>query len=108
MNRLASDRTDTGKALFELGQTVATPGALEALEQSKQTPAEFLARHQKGDWRGLNTDDKWANEDAVRYEGDSKRQRRVLSAYRTNMDVKIWIITEADRSVTTILLPSEY
>ena len=104
MIRSDQPRRDAGKPLFTLGQTVATPGALEALTQSNQTPIEFLARHLRGDWGELCDDDKVANDNAL----DPERPCRILSAYQTANGTKIWIITEWDRSVTTILLPSEY
>jgi len=96
--------TDTNRLLpkFFLGRTVATPGALRALEQANQNPFEFLQRHQAGDWGELCEEDKRENEFSVR------NGFRILSAYRTRNEVKIWIITEADRSVTTFLLPHEY
>ena len=87
---------------FSLGRLVATPGALTALSAANQAPFEFLARHQCGDWGDLSPEDKAENDLSVQ-EGF-----RILSAYRTRTNVKIWIITEADRSVTTILLPEEY
>jgi len=87
---------------FPLGQTVSTPAAIEALNDSGQSPALFLNRHVSGDWGDLCEDDKQANEDALIH-GD-----RILSAYRTAKGVKIWVITEADRSSTCILLPEEY
>ena len=87
---------------IELGRTVATPGALAALEKSHQTPAEFLSRHEIGDWGEVCAEDWAENELSVR-EGF-----RILSAYRLTAGVKIWVITEADRSVTTLLLPEEY
>lgn len=90
------------KALFELGQVVATPGALEALNEAGQKPDEFLYRHVTGDWDNLDPHDQKENERAI------KVGNRVFSAYQTNKGVKIWVITEWDRSVTTLLLPSEY
>ena len=87
---------------FPLGQVVATPGALEALEQSGQSPAMFLNRHVVGDWGNVDDEDKQANDQAL-IEGT-----RLLSAYRLSDGTKIWIITEADRSSTCLLLPSEY
>lgn len=90
------------KPQFPLGQTVATPGALDALEASGQTPLEFLKRHVRGDWGEVDEEDSEANDNALE-SGD-----RVLSAYRTRRGDRIWIITEADRSATTILLPEEY
>jgi hypothetical protein len=88
--------------LFELGRIVATPGALRALEKAEQQPAEFLDRHVKGDWGDLGDEDKQENEFSVR------NGFRILSAYTTSAGEKIWIITEADRSATTLLLPEEY
>jgi hypothetical protein len=87
---------------FNLGMIVATPGALEALENSGQTPAEFLSRHANSDWGDVDAADAAENELSVA-EGF-----RILSAYKTRNGVKLWVITEADRSATTILLPDEY
>jgi hypothetical protein len=90
------------KVLFDIGQTFMTIGAREALEESNQTASEFLSRHQSGDWGDVCEEDRRENEFSVR-EGF-----RILSAYRTSQNEKIWVITEADRSSTTCLLPSEY
>jgi len=87
---------------FELGRTFITPGALEALEEAGQSPAEFLGRHQAGDWGELSEEDRKENELSLEH------GFRLLSAYRTVKGVKLWVITERDRSATTILLPSEY
>ena len=87
---------------FALGETLITPGAQEALENSGETAIHFLRRHMSCDWGEISEDDAQENELALR-EGF-----RLLSAYRTSKGQKIWIITEADRSATTILLPSEY
>jgi hypothetical protein len=87
---------------FSLGQLVATPGALEAMQRSGQTSDFFLDRHMRGDWGAVNLEDWRLNDEAL------KDGSRILSAYRTLKGTKIWIITEADRSVTTILLPDEY
>ncbi len=87
---------------FELGQIVATPGALEALNIARQTPGEFLQRHSEGDWGLVDAHDRRENELGV------TNNLRVLSSYILCTGEKIWIITEADRSATTILLPSEY
>ena len=88
---------------LELGQIVSTPGALQALVDADQAPAEFLARHEAGDWGEVGAEDWQENELSVR-DGF-----RILSAYTLGKTgVKIWIITEADRSATTILLPEEY
>ena len=89
-------------ARFSLGQTYITPGAEEALMIAGQTGIEYLRRHMCGDWSELSDEDARENELSLR-EGF-----RVLSAYRTAKGQKLWIITEADRSSTTILLPSEY
>lgn len=86
-----------------LGQIVITEGALDAFVAALMSPGPFLARHKRGDWGELGEEDTIANDLAV-LDG-----MRVLSAYRlTPTNVKIWIITEWDRSVSTILLPSEY
>ena len=87
---------------FPLGQVVATPGALEALERSGQAPEFFIQKHLSGDWGDVDRGDQKANEDALR-DGE-----RLLSSYYTLRGEKLWVVTEADRSVTTILLPSEY
>jgi hypothetical protein len=89
-------------ASFEVGRIVATPGALEALEVSGETPATFLHRHVVGDWGDLDEHDRAENDLSV------KEGFRLLSAYTLRDGTRIWIITEADRSSTTILLPSEY
>ena len=89
-------------ARFPLGRVVATPGALKALEQANENPFEFLARHQAGDWGELCEEDKKENEFSI------QNGFRILSAYRTRNNTKIWVITEADRSATTLLLPEEY
>lgn len=93
---------------FLPGQIVATPGALKALEESGQTPGEFLALHLAGDWGDeLSGYDKLLND--LSLEDGS----RLLSSYRTTKGEKIWIITEAEddtgkRVATTVLLPTEY
>ena len=90
------------KPLFTLGQMVATPGALAALEKAGQQPGDFLARHVTGDWGEAPPEDVEENEFSLRY------GFRLLSAYRTSAGDKLWVITEADRSSTCILLPEEY
>ncbi len=90
------------KVLFSLGSVYLTVGARETLENSNQTAAEFLARHQSGDWGDVCKDDKIENELSV------IQGYRILSSYKTSKDVNIWVITEADRNPSTILLPSEY
>lgn len=93
--------TISNKPLFQLGQVVATPAALSLLDEHNKTPAEFLRRHNSGDFGDLCQEDKDANDAAVKH-GD-----RIFSSY-TIADDKIWIITEADRSSTCLLLPEEY
>ena len=84
-----------------LGRVVATPGALKLLSEIGEDPFDYLARHATGDWGELCAFDRRQNEIALR-EG-----YRVLSSYDVLAE-RVWIITEADRSVTTILLPEEY
>jgi hypothetical protein len=88
--------------LFSLGQIVATPGALAALEKAKQPPQEFLSRHVHGEWGDLCEEDRRENEFSL------ERGFRLVSSYWTNAGTKLYVITEADRSATTILLPEEY
>ena len=88
-------------ALFPLGQIVATPGALAALERAKQPPTCFLARHAIGDWGELDPSDVAENKYSLVH------GFRLLSSYRTDAGETLWIITEADRSAT-LLLPDEY
>lgn len=87
---------------FPLGRVVATPGALAALQAAGHNPYEFLFRHRQGDWGEVPEEDRQENELSLQ-EGF-----RVLSAYHTRLGETLWFITEADRSVTTILLPHEY
>jgi len=93
---------ETGGSLFELGQVVGTPGALQALTEAGQLPAELLTRHVTGDWGDLCDEDKEENELSV------EQGFRILSAYKLQTGAKVWVITEADRSATTILLPDKY
>lgn len=90
------------KPKFPLGQMVATPGALEAMEDSSQSAQFFLHRHQSGDWGDCGKDDARSNDLAL------KSGARIFSVYHTLKGVKLWVITEADRSSTCILLPDEY
>ncbi len=83
-----------------LGQTVATPAALGVLTRPDVVAA--LRRHAAGDWGDVDDDDRAANDDAVRTGG------RLLSAYRAANGTTFWVVTEADRSVTTVLLPEDY
>jgi len=90
------------QSAFELGQIVATPGALAALRKAGQHPGEFLTRHVNREWGDLSDEDRKENDYSLEH------GFRLLSSYRTNAGDKLWIITESDRSVTTILLPEEY
>ena len=90
------------KAKFLLGRLLATPGALKALKEAGQEATEFLSRHQHGDWGELDDEDKKENDLSI------LNNWRILSAYTLKTGTRIWIITEADRSATTILLPEEY
>ena len=94
----------TGKdpVLFTLGRLVATPGAISALAVAGQMAHAFLLRQQPGDWGELSQDDKAANDLSV------TAGVRILSACLTILGERLRIIIEADRSVTTILLPGEY
>ena len=87
---------------FPFGRVVATPGALSALEKAEQLPAEFLDRHGNGDWGEVPEADKEENELSV------EQGFRILSAYTTSAGDKLWILTEADRSATILMLPEEY
>jgi hypothetical protein len=87
-------------ALFRIGRICATPNALDKLTQPDILSG--LQRHQAGDWGDLDEHDRQENDRALQ-DGS-----RLLSAYRTESGVKFWIITEADRSVTTVLLPEDY
>lgn len=87
--------------LFSLGRTLATPFARDELHRLNYSPLDLLRRHMSGDWSEMDEEDQQSNRDAIT-DGS-----RVFSAY-TIQDTKFWVITEADRSSTTILLPSEY
>jgi len=95
-------RTPAGRPLFSLGQVVATPGAIDALVEANAAALEFLVRHSRGDWGDLCEEDRQANEYAVGH------GLRIFSSYRLSTGTKLWVITEHDRSVTTLLLPLEY
>lgn len=87
---------------FPLGQIVATPAALALLEEYQVSPLDLLARHVSGDWGELPAEDAALNDMALKLEG------RLLSSYPIAANTKIWVITERDRSVTTVLRPEEY
>jgi hypothetical protein len=90
----------SGQAKFPIGQIVATPNALASIANDEILLA--LSRHVQGDWGTLDKEDWNANEQALQHGG------RLLSAYHSSQNVKFWIITEADRTVTTVLLPEDY
>lgn len=91
------------KPLFRLGQVVATPEALAALEEANESAMPLIQRHHHGDWGNLCDEDQQLNDEAV------KDGSRILSSYVLEAtSQKIWVITEADRSSTTILLPEDY
>jgi hypothetical protein len=92
----------TNKPLFDLGRLAATAGALAALEKTRQNAVEFLARHVTGDWGELPVEDRAENHLS------SQQGFRLLSSYRTPAGDKMWVITEADHSATTLQLPEEY
>lgn len=89
-------------ALFPLGRVVATPAALEALAASSVPPIELLERHRSGDWGNVPAEDAKENERSVRH------GYRILSSYPVGGSWMIWVITEADRASTCLLLPEEY
>jgi hypothetical protein len=93
---------NTDEKSLSLGTVVATPGALAALEEARESSLGFLMRHASRDWGEVPPEDWEENEFSI------EKELRVLSAYTLRSGQKIWIITEADRSVTTILLPDEY
>ena len=92
----------TNGSKFDLGRIVATPGALDAFAESDENSRVFLSRHASGDWGEVCKSD-WEENELALGQG-----WRLFSVYRLRDGTKIWIITEADRSATTLLLPSEY
>ena len=92
----------TASPRFPLGQLLSTPGAIAALQAAGLTPLSLLVRHAAGDWGDLDAEDKQLNELALQDGG------RIFSSYCFAGSTKVWIITEADRSATTVLLPEEY
>ena len=87
---------------FSPGQVVVTPGFLEAIHNTGDRIVPYLLRHVQGDWGELDAHDVRENEFSL------QRGLRLLSAYRLSDNTKFWVITEADRSATTFLLPEEY
>ena len=92
----------SARVTFSLGQVVATPGALNVFADAEEEYLPYLMRHARGDWGTVSPEDAQANDDALR------GGERLLSAYRLPDGTKIWIVTEADRSSTCILLPEDY
>lgn len=101
-NELITTATNSTTPRFPLGQMVMTQGAATALDEAEQSPFEFLSRHQRGDWGDLGEADKRENELSI------KKGFRILSKYHTSEGEALYIITESDRSATTILRPDEY
>ena len=92
-----------GAPLFDLGRVVATPGAMDLLVRAGENPAHLLERHASGDWGQVPPEDARENEQSLKYGW------RLMSSYPVgDAGERIWVITEADRSITTILLPEEY
>lgn len=87
--------------LFHPGRTVATPAALQTMEVHGVSPQHLLLRHVQGDWGDLSEEDQEANADALASGG------RLMSSYKMGEET-VWVITEWDRSSTTLLMPSEY
>jgi hypothetical protein len=87
---------------FELGQLVMTPGADRAMHTAGHIPPEFLLRHKNGDWGELPAEDVQENEWSL------QNGARLFSAYATRREESLWVITEWDRTATTLLLPEEY
>lgn len=90
----------TGK--FPLGTVVLTPGAIDALLRGEETPTPMLIRHVTGDWGEVSEEDQQANAQALR------NGERLLSAYTTKLGDRLWVLTEANRECTTVLVPDEY
>ena len=99
---MSADNCNDSTKTFSPGKICATPGALAVLEKAAIEPASLLRRHLSGDWGDLDDHDKAVNRQGI------ELGLRVMSSYSIHTGEKVWIITEADRSVTTILLPEEY
>lgn len=89
-----------GPTIFDAGKFFATPGAIQDIPPAEM--ADAMYRHLRGDWGNVGIVDWKANETAL------EDGSRLFSVYRTKAGTKFWIITESDRSATTVLLPSEY
>ena len=95
-------RTTPSPVRFQLGRIFLTPGAIDALEESGESARTFINRHARLEQGELSDEDFRENLFSVSH------QLRIFSAFKTAQGVKLWVISEADRSSTTILLPSEY
>jgi hypothetical protein len=102
LNTTAKANSTPSAVRFPLGQIFITPGATDALEEANQSPQEFLSRHARLEQGELSDEDQRENKFSV------NKHLRIFSAFKTAKGEKIWVITEADRSSTTVLLPSEY
>ena len=105
----STSKTTPSAPRFSLGDVYNTPGAQEIMQRYQINPLQLIGRHVTGDWGDLCTEDAQANEDALQFGS------RILSSYVLTPatgehlpPARIWLITEADRSVTTLLLPEEY
>lgn len=94
--------SSSGTPLLPLGQVLATSGALALLRSLQLTPLRFVLRHMAGDWGDVCEEDRYTNAEAL------VQGARVMSVYELGPTQRLWIITEADRSSTTLLLPEEY
>jgi hypothetical protein len=90
------------KPKFDIGQLVATPDAIQALSRNGTDDSQYVRRHQGGDWGDVSEEESQANEYAL------TQDLPIMSVYTLKDGTRLWIITEADRSATTILLPTEY
>lgn len=98
----SSPASDGATPLLLLGQVLATPRALELLHSLQLTPLQFVLRHATGDWGDICEEDRHTNAEALVHGA------RVMSVYELGPTQRLWIITEADHSSTTLLLPEEY
>jgi hypothetical protein len=99
---MVATHNNSSRQKFPLGRIVATPAALEALARSGDSAHSLFMRHATGDWGDVCAADKRANDDAL------AKGERLLSAYLLRDGTKVWVITEWDRSASTLLLPSDY
>lgn len=96
------NRAELRAPMFALGRLMATPAALQALADAGRTAADFIGRHVRGDWSEMSVEDAATNTVAV-FEGS-----RILSSFALDAEQRVWVITEADRNLTTVLLSTEY